>query len=580
MYVNLFLRTLSQALQALTPIALSLTWFERAGLTSTSSAIRRGLLVSIPATVIASSLLQHSTHQALDEAVLAAITVAVICAFILMVWHRRAALSDDARATGHHGVSLWVVTTLAAFIVVRQTMEIGAVLETAAIELRLFSGTITILSALTIGGVVAWAMRQLFRRLPGREFASATWAFVLIFLVQGVIYAFHEFTEARLMPGSDALHSATEAFGPDGTYGVHLSDLLVIAPFVAAAITFRRFNHFFRARFHVVSSRRLAISGLGLVSFALIGLQGTDSAQPRDRSTSSQIDIAAIAAQPHLLFRDLTRTGHFGMLSLAPLDSPDSRRVSTSLPCERVSFAAGHGLCLRTVPGIFFHYTGAVLDSALRSFASIPLEGRPSRTRTSPDGRIGAITVFVFGDRYAAPFSTRTTLVDMSSAEVIGELEKFSTWRDGVRFRAVDFNFWGVTFANDDNTFYASLSSGGSIYLVRGELALRKLTVLRDNVECPSLSPDNRLVAFKKHIGRGAGQWRLAVLDLNTMTERMISSETRWIDDQVEWLDSRHVLYAVPGETTSIPDVWVAPIEGNAPARLFLPQAESPIVVR
>ena len=59
---------------------------------------------------------------------------------------------------------------------------------------------------------------------------------------------------------------------------------------------------------------------------------------------------------------------------------------------------------------------------------------------------------------------------------------------------------------------------------------------------------------------------RLAVLDLKTMTERLIAAETRWIDDQVEWLDSGHVLYAVPGRTKSISDVWVAPIDGSAPA--------------
>jgi hypothetical protein len=271
---------------------------------------------------------------------------------------------------------------------------------------------------------------------------------------------------------------------------------------------------------------------------------------------------------------------HAGMLSLAPLDSPDSRRVATELPCERVSFAAGHGLCLHTVPGIFSRYTAAVFDKALRPFASITLEGRPSRTRTSADGRIGAITVFVFGENYAAPFSTRTTLVDMSSGDVIGELEQFSTWRDGARFRAADFNFWGVTFASDANIFYATLRTGGSTYLVRGDLALRRMTVLRENVECPSLSPDNRLIAFKKRVGPGADEWRLAVLDVKTMTERLIDAEKRRIDDQVEWLDSAHVLYAVPGGATSISDVWVAPIDGSAPARIFLPQAESPVVVR
>jgi hypothetical protein len=221
-----------------------------------------------------------------------------------------------------------------------------------------------------------------------------------------------------------------------------------------------------------------------------------------------------------------------------------------------------------------------VLDAARRPTASIKLEGRPSRTRTSPDGRIGAITVFVLGDTYAARFSTRTTLVDMASGDIIGELEQFSTWRNGARFHAVDFNFWGVTFAADNHTFYASLGTAGSTYLVRGDLALRRLTALRENVECPSLSPDNRLIAFKKRVGHNPEDWRLAILDLRTMTDRLISAETRSIDDQVEWLDPAHVLYAVPRKQSSIADVWVASINGDAPAQVFLPQAASPSVVR
>src|SRR5207302_4071879 len=123
--VSLFLRTLSEALQAFMPIALSLTWFERIGDTHVSSAIRRGLLVSIPATVVASWLFQRSSHAALDEALLAVITVAVTWLFARRVWGR-----DQYRA------SVVAVATLAALVVVRQTMEIGSGLETAAIELR------------------------------------------------------------------------------------------------------------------------------------------------------------------------------------------------------------------------------------------------------------------------------------------------------------------------------------------------------------------------------------------------------------------------------------------------------------
>jgi len=553
------------------PIALALAWFERTRDAQTSSAIRRGALVAIPATVVASYLFHRTTHAAIDEAVLAAITVAATLLVARRVW------------------PFWAVMTAAALVVVRQTMEIGSGFVTAAFEVRVFEPTAAILIASVAGGAVAWAMTRFFRRLPDRALVFATRAFVAVFLVQGAIYTFHELAEARLLPASDVLHAATEAYGPDGIYGVHLSELLMIAPIVAAVIAF-------------VQPMRRPVRWLGVASLVVIGigLQGnvrrsSDMSNVRPSSnvrlkpdaTNVATNVATnIRLRPYLVFRDVTRSApagtvpHAGMLSVAPLDAPESRRAATELSCERVSFAGGHGLCLHTESGLFPTYTAKVLDGSLRPLASIKLEGRPSRARTSADGRLGAMTVFVFGENYAAPFSTRTTIVDKASGDVIGELEQFSTWRDGARFKAADFNFWGVTFATDPNTFYATLRTAGSTYLVRGDLALRKLTVLRDNVECPSISPDNRLIAFKKRVGPRADAWRLAVLELKTMTERLIAAETRSVDDQVEWLDAGHVLYSVPGGTASISDVWVAPIDGSGPARIFLPEAESPIVVR
>ena len=178
-------------------------------------------------------------------------------------------------------------------------------------------------------------------------------------------------------------------------------------------------------------------------------------------------------------------------------------------------------------------------------------------------------------------FSTKTTIVDMATGDEIGDLESFATWRDGKRISAKDFNFWGVTFARDSNVFYATLKTAGKTYLVRGDLGLRKVTVLKENVECPALSPDNRLIGFKKRVGTGAGPWRFYVLDVATLAERPVEAETRSIDDQLEWLDDAHVLYGAPrADRPSSRDVWVAPIDGSGPARIYLPDAESPIVVR
>jgi hypothetical protein len=186
----------------------------------------------------------------------------------------------------------------------------------------------------------------------------------------------------------------------------------------------------------------------------------------------------------------------------------------------------------------------------------------------------------VAGDAYTnASLSTRTILIDMSAGEVLGDLEAFTTWRDGARFKAADFNFWGVTFTRDSNVFYASLQTRGRTFLVRGDLGLRKFVVIRENVECPSLSPGNDIIAFKKRVEGTPIRWRFALLELSSGREWLLDSETRSVDDQIEWLDARHVLYGVPRLDSAVTDVWVAPVDGSAPARVFIPAAESPAVV-
>ena len=51
-----------------------------------------------------------------------------------------------------------------------------------------------------------------------------------MFVVQLLIYGFHELTEANVFPNSEPLHWATEPYGPDGVYGQYLTYLLVALP--------------------------------------------------------------------------------------------------------------------------------------------------------------------------------------------------------------------------------------------------------------------------------------------------------------------------------------------------------------
>jgi len=55
-------------------------------------------------------------------------------------------------------------------------------------------------------------------------------AFLLIFLVQLVLYGVHELAEARILPASQVVHDATEILGPDGIIGHILAYSLAVIP--------------------------------------------------------------------------------------------------------------------------------------------------------------------------------------------------------------------------------------------------------------------------------------------------------------------------------------------------------------
>ncbi len=274
---------------------------------------------------------------------------------------------------------------------------------------------------------------------------------------------------------------------------------------------------------------------------------------------------------PFVLFRTSALGQTYGQLVAVPLDHLTGPVTPTGLGCERAYFAGGHGVCLTADRGVVTSYQAYIFDSTLKPRHKLPLQGIPSRTRVSPDGRQASITVFVSGDSYApGSFSTRTAVFRTDDGSKIAELENFTVERDGQPFRAVDFNFWGVTFADDGHRFYATLATGGQNYLIEGDLTKQHARVLRSGVECPSLAPDGRRVAFKRLTKSG---WQIYVLDLDSNRELPLA-ETRSVDDQVEWLGNDRILYALER------DIWVMPADGSGTPSVFLADAYSPAVIR
>ncbi|MCZ0985337.1 TolB family protein [Streptomyces diastatochromogenes] len=333
-----------------------------------------------------------------------------------------------------------------------------------------------------------------------------------------------------------------------------------------------------RRRLLILVAAVLVLAGVG-TGVVLHAADRADRAnRPQSGGPAVGIGKLTLGQKNRLTFINTAAGPHRTAVASVPSTDPRAGRTASSLKCARFYAAAGTGICLQSNPGVLKQSNRALLlDAGLRTKRTFPLAGTPSRARVSPSGRFAAWTVFVSGESYSSAFfTTRTSILDTRAMRLTPSLETFSIVKDGKPYHAKDINFWGVTFASDDDTFYATLNTANTTYLVRGSLSRRTVTILVQNVECPSLSPDGTRVAFKKRILSRTNLWHEYVLDLRTLKETALA-ERHSVDDQATWLDNDTVAYALPtnGKVGSS-DLWSVPADGTGTPRLLIAGASSP----
>ncbi len=323
-------------------------------------------------------------------------------------------------------------------------------------------------------------------------------------------------------------------------------------------------------------------AGVGYVVHAQSENPKAGTAKQPTTTETSRLD--AYMHVPHVEFRNTDLGAAYGKLVVVALSDPSGTRAASALECDRVATAAGIGVCMHTSQGVFTTYEAEIFDANFDVLHRISLPGLPSRVRISPNGRWAAMTTFVRGDSYAGTnFSTRTQFVDTATGRFeVTNLEQFRVTQNGSPVSALSRNYWGVTWAADSNHFYATLAVNYTdIHLIEGDLATRTAHTMEPDVECPSLSPDQTRIAYKKRVGGGlsAVRWRLHVLNLETGHDVALA-ETRSVDDQAMWLDNATVLYALPRSSSGsvARDTYRVPADGTGAPQLYLRGAESPAV--
>jgi len=238
-----FVITLREGLEAFLIVAISLAYLRKSGRRELVPAVHWGIALSVLISIGAAFLFERAANHSLWEGILATVAALSVASLTVHMWRTARRIKKDIE--GHLSLSAQKTGT-AAFLgvffftllmITREGMETALLMGTLLFQ----QTSMTIITGAAIGtlsaAAVAWLWSRYGHRVNLGLFFQVTAVFLLVFVVQLLIYGFHELTEARVFPYSEPLHWATEPYGPDGIYGQYLSYMLVLMPLGWMAIS-------------------------------------------------------------------------------------------------------------------------------------------------------------------------------------------------------------------------------------------------------------------------------------------------------------------------------------------------------
>jgi high-affinity iron transporter len=237
--------TLREGLEAFLIVAISLAYLRKTGRASLAPAVHWGVVAAVALSAVAGWLFHRAANQALWEGVLAIVAAVMVASLTVHMWRTGKKMRQhihDAieRSVGRAGSYAWLgVFGFTVLMITREGMETAVLFNALIFQVKSAQLLIGAIAGCVIAALLALAWVRWSFRINLGLFLQVSAVFLMVFVVQLVLYGFHELTEANVFPNSEALHWASEPYGPDGPYGKLLSALLVILPtawFVVALV--------------------------------------------------------------------------------------------------------------------------------------------------------------------------------------------------------------------------------------------------------------------------------------------------------------------------------------------------------
>ncbi|MCM3879380.1 MAG: FTR1 family protein [Vicinamibacterales bacterium] len=231
-----FVITLREGLEAFLIVAISLAYLRKSRRSDLVPAVHWGIGVSVLLSIGAAMLFYRAANQALWEGILALGAAVSVASLTFHMWRTSKRIKTDIE--GHLHTST-MKTGAAAFagvflftllMITREGMETALLMGTLLFQIRAMDLIVGAVAGVSVAAFVASMWSRYGHRVNLGLFFQVTAVFLLVFVVQLLIYGFHELTEANIFPYSEPLHIATEPYGPDGLYGRYLTYLLILLP--------------------------------------------------------------------------------------------------------------------------------------------------------------------------------------------------------------------------------------------------------------------------------------------------------------------------------------------------------------
>ena len=225
--------TLREGFEAFLIVAISLAYLRQSGRAQLIAAVHWGVGVAVVLSALGGYLLYHAANQEWLEGPLALIAAASVTWMVIHMWRFGRRMKKDIEGRLRSSSVKAGTAAFAGVFLFTMLMVSLEGIETALLLMQLretvhlaLGGALGILGAASI----AWLWSRYGHRINLGLFFQVTAIFLFVFVVQLVVGGTHEMSEQGYLPFSDAIHAATESWGPDSGFGHMLSYLLVIAP--------------------------------------------------------------------------------------------------------------------------------------------------------------------------------------------------------------------------------------------------------------------------------------------------------------------------------------------------------------